>query len=297
MAGGPWGAGAWDTGSWGESSGDVAVLSGVSSSAELGQISQGIFVTINATGVSTEAVLGAEEAVAGNGWGSNPWNNELGWGGIISANVPVTGFELTASLGEEEAFTTVDVEVTGLSTSGSIGTLEVIPADLPSGWGTNYWGGPYGWGGLVSETVNVVGVEATTTLGVVSEVIGKVNVVLTGLQANTALGEEEVDGKANASPSGVSASGSVGNVTVFGKANINVTGVAGTVVLGQVRQATSNTVMVTGVAGTISQGSVAIRGKATVTLTGVSATGRVARPLVWGLIDTSQNPNWAPIAA
>jgi hypothetical protein len=66
--------------------------------------------------------------------------------------------------------------------------------------------------------------------------------------------------------------------------------------------------MITGVAGTISQGSVAIKGNADVILTGVSANGYINYPLVWGLIDTSQNPNysgintaqtpnWVPIAA
>ena len=73
--------------------------------------------------------------------------------------------------------------------------------------------------------------------------------------------------------------------------------VVGTTVLGQVTQASSNTVRVTGVAGTISLGSVAINGDASVILTGVSASGFVNYPLVWGLIDTSQTPNWVPIAA
>ena len=241
MAGGPWGAGAWDTGSWGESSGDIVVLDGVSSSTELGQVSQGTFISVNVTGVSAEVQLGEEEGVAGNGWGANYWGFS-GWGGVLSANVDVTG------------------------------------------------------------------VEATATLGIVSEVIGQVNVVLTGVQGNTALGEDEVDGNANVVVSGVSANVSIGTVSVFGKANVEVTGVAGTVALGQVTQATSNTVMVTGVAGTIFQGSVAIKGNADVILTGVSASGQVGRPLVWGLIDTYQNsnfsgintsqtPNWVPIAA
>jgi hypothetical protein len=73
--------------------------------------------------------------------------------------------------------------------------------------------------------------------------------------------------------------------------------VLGNTGLGEAEVNADSNVTVTGVAGTIFQGSVAISGKATVILTGVSATGRVARPLVWGLIDTSQNPNWVPIAA
>ena len=89
---------------------------------------------------------------------------------------------------------------------------------------------------------------------------------------------------------------------------VNVTGVVGTITVGQVSQASSNTVLVTGVAGTISLGSVAIKGNASVILTGVSANGYVNYPLVWGGINTyqdsnfsgintSQTPNWVPIAA
>jgi hypothetical protein len=44
-------------------------------------------------------------------------------------------------------------------------------------------------------------------------------------------------------------------------------------------------------------GEVDESGKAVVQVTGVTAVGRVSRPLVWGLIDTSQTPNWIPIAA
>jgi len=56
-------------------------------------------------------------------------------------------------------------------------------------------------------------------------------------------------------------------------------------------------VNVTGVVGTIFEGETDESGKAIVTVTGVQAVGRVSRPLVWGLIDTSQTPNWLPIAA
>jgi len=227
------------------------------------------------------------------GWSQGTWSGGPFGEGGEDAVVTLTGIDAFGSIGNNAVSGDAFVSVSGVFAETQLGEEESIAGN---GWGANTWGFS-GWGGILIADVDVTGVEATTALGVVSEVIGKVNVVLTGVQGDTALGEAEVDGKANVFPSGVSSSGSVGNVTVFGKANINVTGVAGTVVLGQVRQATSNTVMVTGVAGTISQGSVAIDGEATVILTGVSATGRVARPLVWGLIDTSQNPNWVPIAA
>jgi hypothetical protein len=297
MSVGPWGAGAWDTGSWGESSGDIAVLSGNSAQGSVGEVRFGIFVSVNVTGVSAETQLGEEEGVAGFGWGSNAWGEPIGWGGVLSVEVFPTGVEGLGVTGIAEADAKATVVLTGEAALGLLETGVAVDA------GSNH--GVVGQQATINiGEVTVKGKANITPTGVVgvgaigtAEIDAKATVNVTGVQGNTALGEEEVDGKVRVFPTGVSASGRLGVEEVDGAAIVNVTGVAGTVVLGQVRQASSNTVMVTGVAGTISQGSVAIDGKATVYLTGVSATGRVARPLVWGLIDTSQNPNWVPIAA
>jgi hypothetical protein len=297
MAGGPWGAGAWSTGSWGESSGDIVVLEGTSANGSLGTVRFGIFVSVNVTGVSAGAQLGEEEGVAGFGWGANGWGEPIGWGGVLSIEVFATGVEGTTTAGTVEIDGKSTVVVVGEAALGLLETGVAVDA------GANH--------GVVGQqaTINIgevsvkakgnifpTGVVGTGVTGT-AEADAKATVQVTGVQGNTALGEEEVDGKVRVFPTNVRARGAIGFAEVDGKAIVNVTGVAGTVGLGEVEQATSNSVLVTGVAGTISQGSVAIDGKATVYLTGVSATGRVARPLVWGLIDTSQNPNWAPIAA
>jgi hypothetical protein len=297
MAGGPWGAGAWNTGSWGESSGDIVVLSGTSAEGSVGTVRFGIFVSVNVTGVSAEAQLGEEEGVAGFGWGANGWGEPIGWGGVLSVEVFPTGVEALSTVGTVQVASKAVVVVVGEQALGLLETGVAVDAD------SNH--GVVGQQATINiGEVTVKGKSNLTLAGVVgtgvvgtAEADAKATVQVTGVQGNTALGEEEVDSKATVFPTGVSATGFLGVEEVDGKAIVNVTGVAGTVVLGTVRQATSNTVQVTGLAGTISQGSVAIDGKATVYLTGVSATGRVARPLVWGLIDTSQNPNWVPIAA
>lgn len=297
MAGGPWGAGAWDTGSWGESSGDIAVLSGNSAEGSVGEVRFGIFVTVNVTGVSAEVQLGEEEGVAGFGWGANGWGEPIGWGGVLSVEVSTTGVEATSVVGTVEIDAKASVVLVGEAALGVLETGVAVDAD------SNH--------GVVGQqaTINIGEVEidakANLTLtgvigtGIIGTAIGSAGATanVTGVQGDTALGEDEVDGGANVNVTRNTGRGAIGFATVTGIAVVNVTGVAGTVGLGEVKQASSNTVQVTGVAGTISQGSVAISGKATVYLTGVSATGRVARPLVWGLIDTSQNPNWVPIAA
>jgi len=90
------------------------------------------------------------------------------------------------------------------------------------------------------------------------------------------LGEEEVDGAANVTVTGIAGSGEIGNVSVSANAVV---------------------VLVTGVSGTGALGEEEISGGANVYPIGVSGIGRIARPLVWGLIDTSQTPNWTSIAA
>ena len=296
MAVGPWGAGAWDTGSWGESSGDIAVLSGNSAQGSVGDVRFGIFVTVNVTGVSAVTQLGEEEGVAGIGWGANTWGFN-GWGGVVSVEVFPTGVVATSVAGTVEIGGKASVVLTG---EAALGVLETgVAVDAGSNHGVVGQQATINIGEVTvkgKSNLTLTGVVGTGAIGT-AEADAKATVNVTGVSAVTGLGEEEVDGKATAFPTGVSATGLLGIAEVNGDAIVNVTGVAGTVVLGQVTQASSNTVRVTGVVGTISQGSVAISGTATVILTGVSATGRVARPLVWGLIDTSQNPNWAPIAA
>lgn len=52
---------------------------------------------------------------------------------------------------------------------------------------------------------------------------------------------------------------------------------------------------VTGVQATFTLASVAVSGNTDVVVTGVQATGLVGSVLVWGLVNTSQTPNWTQI--
>jgi hypothetical protein len=295
-----WSQGTWGAGPFGEGGEAASVdVTGVAASGSVGVSNASIKAYAVVSGVSTEVLLGVEEPVAGIGWGSNTWGFN-GWGGVVSVEVFVTGVEATSATGT--------VEINGKSTVVLVGeaALGVLETGVAVDAGANH--------GVVGEqaTINIGEVEidakANVTLtGIVgsgaigtAEVDAKANVDTSGLQAAVVVGTVEIDAKANVIPIGVSASVRLGVEEVSGDAIVNVTGVVGTVVLGQVRQSTSNTVRVTGVAGTISQGSVAINGDATVYLTGVSASCNL-RPgrnvSVWGLIDTSQTPNWVPIAA
>ena len=52
---------------------------------------------------------------------------------------------------------------------------------------------------------------------------------------------------------------------------------------------------VTGVQAAFTLGSVSVMSDAIVPVTGVQATGYVGNVLVWGLVNTSQTPNWTQI--
>jgi hypothetical protein len=226
-------------------------------------------------------------------WGDGPYGLD-GFGGITNVAVTLTGVQSSVELGTVSLTTVNNFEVTGVEATGLIGDEFSIGSAT---WGSNVWGGPPGWGGITfasvelqsvsasgelgavaTQTVNYVmttGVQGVGTLGVVTEVIGGTNVIVSGVLGTTALGEEEIDGDANVTVTGVQAQGFLGTVDVAGQVVVNVTGVVGTIFEGETDES----------------------GKAIVTVTGVVGVGRVSRPLVWGLIDTSQNANWMPIAA
>ena len=111
------------------------------------------------------------------------------------------------------------------------------------------------------------------------------------------MGEDEVDGQATVYPTGVSTSVSLGDVIPASDNVIDVTGFELTASLGTIEVDAKAVVDETGLSATVSLGAVEVDAKAVVYLTGVSARCNTSTPLVWGIIDTTQTPNWTPIAA
>jgi hypothetical protein len=272
----PYGEGNWGQGAFGEG---------------------GAFVEQDVTGVSASVSVSDVAAGQTNGWSMGPWGVPSGWGGVLSVEVFPIGVVALGAVGTAQVASKAVVVVVGEAALGVLETGVAVDA------GANH--------GVVGQqaTINIgevsviakanifpIGVVGTGDIGTVDQKTTNF-VVTTGVGASGFIGSTEVDAKSVTGVSDVFGLGQVGNLSVNGSAVVNVTGVLGNTGLGEAEVDAEANVNVTGVAGTISLGSVAISGKATVVLTGVSATGRVARPLVWGLIDTSQNPNWVPIAA
>ena len=95
--------------------------------------------------------------------------------------------------------------------------------------------------------------------------------------------------------SGTASTISQGEETVTGDANVYPTGVAGTSALGTLTLVTNNVIAVTTDALTSGLGSLTITGTANITLTGVYGTGYVNQLLIWGKIDSSQDPSWSAV--
>ena len=300
-----------------DTSGDAIVnVTGVQASVVEGDARSSLTANAFPTGVFAGLnVPTVGNTTSGVGWGSNGWGEGTWDGGVIY--VTPVGVAASALIGQASQSQSVtlsglsascvvnDVEIDAKATVVLVGeaALGVLETGVAIDAGANH--------GVVGEqaTINIgevtviakanifpTGVEAANNEGTVA-VKTVNNVFVTGVQGTGQLGEEEVSGKSTTGVSDVFALGYVGTTTVSAKAVVNVTGVVGTTGLGEAEVSGKGNIVVTGVAGTISLGSIAVSSDANVILTGVSASGFVNYPLVWGKIDTSQTPNWVPIAA
>jgi hypothetical protein len=234
-------------------------------------------IAISVTGVSAEGQVGTvKTGIAVQPTGVEGIVNLNSVIAQANADAPVTGVEAANNeIGTVTVYLQQIVNATGVQAANDVGTVEVDAK---------------------ANTI-VTGFELETTLGSVT-VQADADVVETGFGLAASLGTVEVDSKGTVFPIGVSAAGALGNVTFSTDNVISVTGFGLTASLGadEVVQADAN-VYVTQAYLLGEIGNVTVGGKATVYVTGVSARGGVSTPLVWGIIDTTQNPNWVPIAA
>jgi hypothetical protein len=300
-----------------DTSGDAIVeVIGVQASAVEGDARSSLTANAYPTGV----FAGLNTPTVGNttsgvGWGSNGWGEGTWDGGVIyitpvgvaasaligqvrqSQSVTLSGLSASAVVGDVEIDAKATVTLIGEAALGVLETGVAIDADSNHGVVGEQATIDIGEVTVIAKAnIFPTGVEAANDEGAVA-VKTVNNVFVTGVEGAGELGTATVSAKSNTGVSDVFALGYIGTTTVSAKAVVNVTGVVGTTGLGEAEVSGDGNVVVTGVAGTISLGSVAINSDANVTLTGVSANGYVNYPLVWGIIDTSQTPNWVPIAA
>ena len=293
-------------------------LIGVEAEGQTGQLRTSFSFT--ATGVVASGSVGGYVVDPNQdndgGWGSNEYGLGTWGGGVTYAYV--SGVAALCTPGSLS--TTQSVSVSGVEGEGELGTVVPRAAANVELNNFNIVGSvlfdPVGI--AAGAAVTPAGFQNTVDLGQ-ETVVAKANVFPTGVEGVTEIGPFGIYSVNNIQVPGFEAVGEVGNVTVEAKANTYVVGVQGTGQLGETDEDAKATVFltgvqatcvvgtavakagtyvqVTGVVGTMQLGETDESGGAKVYVLGVSGTGRVARPLVWGLIDTAQTPNWMPLAA
>ena len=219
-----------------------------------------IGIGVNVTGSQATTSIGTatvdETTLTGEGWGRAEWGS-FAWGDNYS--VAVNGISLTASIGEETAFTDVAVDVTGSELTstfsnpsfsiqidqdifvlasedqldGAIGTLEfdadanvtVTSAGQLTGSVGNTVAG-------LKTPVDVTGIELTSTIGTIA-LEQSTNEPATGQELTASLGTAEEIPAQIVGVTGLELTSSVGSVTATGVANVTVTGISATISAGQ----------------------------------------------------------------
>jgi hypothetical protein len=283
-------------------SGVTVDLSAVSATGFVGSVSVRGAANFAITGVSAEAIFDGVGVAAGGSISTEPHENPcLGLVGTVNvvtlANVTLTGVEAAGSLGTAIVSAAEPVPVTGVLATGSVGSVFA------------QFGNNVTLTGVAAEAIfDGVGVAAggsistepheNPCLGLVGTVtifsVASVAVTTTGVSASGAVGTVDFQYNANievTEPYTIFAD--LGTVEVAAKTNVTLTGVSASGAVGTV--ATGFGYYVTGVSATVSLGGVAISIGANALVTGVQATGSVTTPLVWGVINDNQTPNWVTI--
>jgi len=206
-------------------------------------------------------------------------------------SVSPTGVSASGSLGSLSVVATANVSPTGVSASGAIGDVVVsLPVSVsPTGVSASGAVGDVTVSAGGNISVSPTGVSASGSLGSLS-VVAAANVSPTGVSASGAIGDVTISLLTQALVTGVSATGSVGTTDVIGLANVSPTGVSATGSVGTVVAGTITAVSVTGVSASGAVGDVAVSGKATVSPTGVSASGSIGTVVVSAAISVTVSP-------
>ncbi len=201
--------------------------------------------------------------------------------GSISVSVAVSGVSATGSIGTVQAGEFVTVVPTGVEATSAVGT-PTFKLDF---------------------TFSVTGVVGTfQSIGPYSvNVQSNVTIFVTGndIAATSALGSEEVLLAPNVYPTGETATGGVGTPLISTQAIVSVTNtnLLMTSTLDDVSVGTGVTVFPTGVSATGDIGFIQMNFGSDIFPTGLSMTGSIGDIAIWQEVDSSQTPNWVRIAA
>ena len=297
-----WGGDSWGENSWGELSGAFVDVSGISLTANIGaisifgnalvepsgistgfsvgQITQRIDVDVILTdGISTQTNTGQITVdpafLIGEGWGRDTFGN-LGWGVNYSAiGGGVNGLSISTSIGNEDAFTDVVIDVSGIELSAEItpvGTSATSDNEIAHSF-------------LLNQDLGSVSIEGT---GFVS---------LTGIALSSAIGEAEAGLKTEVPVTGISLQTSLGDLQeITGDGFVELTGIGSTYTIGNSTPVSGYDL--SGISATYATpGNVVATGGATVVPTGIGLTITVTSPniIAWAEVDVGTEVTWTVV--
>ena len=273
-----WGAQSWDSeGDWGKLSNQTITLDGQSST----------------TSVNAEGTLSFNET----GWGRITWNT-ADWGEGRDELVTPTGVQADTTLGTAIQGIGVPLEMIPDPPTGTellkimrsqvgeitIGIGQVLDGQQSEfatptlsysgtlvGWGRDEWG-DLSWGESPNQVLNVVGIDATASVGSISpaDVVG-----VSGQESTTTLGTTTLQIDSTPDITGQEASFSLGTLGLaFGVSTEPITGVSATFNVGTIGLE-FGPADITGVSSTASIGEIEITSVELVNLTGISSSTSV----------------------
>ena len=182
------------------------------------------------------------------GWGRSTWGNDA-WGQQSTVNIeighPVTGFAITASLGTPQ----INYDFTVILTDSLLGTLSL--------------------GTLATIPDMVIGVSGYAITGSLGTITHEMKYPITGYSTTMSLGTVAITSNPLVAVSGYSITGSLGSLTTIPDMAVGVSGYSITGSLGSVGH--EMVYGITGLAGTLSLGSVSPLGYKDIDITGNTA--------------------------
>ena len=306
-----WGADFWGSEGWGGEQ-SIFPVTGYSITATLGDLayaaaldgwSRGTWgeddwgddtLTIPISGLSMTGSVGTASAYSLQGWGRATWGNEP-WGESNSPVIAVTGFPITAALGElpyAQAIEGWGRDEWGIGNWGQntttiiIDGLEMTGHQGPDAWGQAPWNEQISWGGgLACQTTQLsvealTGLEATASLGTAT--IGRLDMIfdITGLsQIGAGIGTPNINDGADHSQGLASLliTGSVGSLGH--EMTYELTGLEATMSLGTAEATDTQIFNPPGYSITGSLGSLTVADMA-IGVSGYSITGSLGTPVI-----------------
>ena len=285
--------------------GDANVdVTGISLTSSIGEATRRIDVDVSVTGEQLSLGIGEEVIdigvpitgsqltstpgqltvdptyLIGAGWGRDTFGN-LGWGVNYSV-IPAegTGIPLTASIGDETAFTDVEVTVTAPD------ALQITYAS-PS------------FSIQIDQDIFVLASEdqLDAEIGTIADITGTATVDVTGIELTSNIGQVVGGTKQDVPVTGTEATMSIGTIALEQSTNEPATGQQLTSSIGEAEEIPAQIVGVSGIQLTANIGSVTVVGTSVVDVTGIELTSTAGSLNItsWQEVDPGVTNVWTEV--